>query len=78
MLWYYYDRFGYKRKTSLNITKGKLESVYRKAKPYNGQQKTEKKTNNDVQNIAQIKHVLKKIQRQEQLNFFLLDWDKRN
>jgi hypothetical protein len=30
----------------------------------------EKKTNNDIENIAQKKHVLKKIQRQEQLKLF--------
>ena len=58
VLWYYYDRFGYTRKTSLNMTKGWLEFVYRKARPYNiinVQRKTEKKTSNDIQNIAQKK-----------------------
>jgi hypothetical protein len=51
---------------------------HRKARPYNGQKKTEKKTNNDIQNIAQKKHVLKKIQRQEQLKLFFRDLDKRS
>jgi hypothetical protein len=45
-----------------------LESVYRKARPDNGQTKTEKMTINDIQNIAEKKNIFfTKIQRQEQL-----------
>jgi hypothetical protein len=79
VLWYYYDRFGYTRKTSLNMTKGWLEFVHRKARPYNGQTKRRKRQAMIYNKLHRIKTFIYKNPKTGATETPLfIDMDKRN